>query len=327
MPGPVPLVRVVRSGLLESVHAGHVAVCDATGRVLASLGDPRRVVFSRSSTKPLQAAVCLRHIGEELPGDLLAIMTASHDGEPSQLQAVRRLLRRGGVPVSALRCPPDLPTLPRDARRAGRATRLAHNCSGKHAGMLFACSRAGWDLDTYLEPRHPLQRDVLRAVRAGTDVDRPVIGVDGCGSPVHGVTLSGMATLFARLARPERLGPYAAPAARVVSAMRAHPFLVGGTGRTDTALMTRVPDVVSKVGAEGLYCAASLEQGIGVAVRIEDGADRASGPALIHALAQLGILTLEDVASLAPVARRPVLGGGKPVGAVEASFRLRRPQD
>jgi L-asparaginase II len=326
MPSAIPLVRVVRSGLVESVHAGHVAACDARGRVLAALGDPHRVLYSRSSTKPLQAAVSLRHIGE-LPEDLVAIMCASHNGEPEHLQAVRRLLRRGGVLVSALGCPPDLPSRPRDARRAGRATRIAHNCSGKHAGMLVACVRAGWDLDTYLAPGHPLQRDVLRAVRRGTGVDRPVVGVDGCGAPVHGVTLSGMATLFARLARPEHLGPYAAQAARAVAAMRAHPFLVGGSGRTDTLLISRAPGIVSKVGAEGLFCAASLDQGIGVAVRIEDGGDRASGPALIHALAELGMLTPEDLQHLAPVARREVLGGGGPVGAVEAAFRLRRSLD
>lgn len=323
MSSAVPLVQVVRSGLVESVHAGHVAVCDADGRLLAALGDPLRVVFSRSSTKPLQAAVCLRRIGEELPEDLVAIMCASHNGEPEHLRAVRSLLRRGRVPVSALGCPPALPPLG-NARRSGRATRIAHNCSGKHAGMLFACVRTGWDLASYLAPGHPLQREVLRAVRRGTGVSRPVVGVDGCGAPVHGVPLSGLATLFARLSRPYHLGPYANEAESVVAAMRARPYLVGGRGRTDSLLMAQVPGVLSKVGAEGLYCAAVLGEGVGVAVRIEDGADRASGPALIHALAELGVLGDEDLERLAPVARRPILGGGRPVGQVEASFRLRR---
>src|SRR3990172_326242 len=181
MPSAVPLVRVVRSGLLESVHAGHVAVCDAKGRLLAALGDPHRVVFSRSSTKPLQAAVSLRRIGEGLPEDLVAIMCASHSGEPEHMRAVRRLLRRGGVPASALGCPPDVPMLPGAARRAGRPTRIAHSCSGKHAGMLFACSRSGWDLDTYLAPRHPIQREVLGAVRRGTLLPPPVGGGGGGG--------------------------------------------------------------------------------------------------------------------------------------------------
>jgi len=326
MTSAVPLVRVIRSGLLESVHAGHVAVCDADGRLLAAVGDPGRLLFSRSSVKPLQAAVSLRRIGEELPEDLVAIMCASHNGEPVHAKAVRRLLRRGGVPASALGCPPDLPSLPGDARRTGRPARILHNCSGKHAGMLFACVRAGWDLRTYLAPGHRLQREILRAVRRGTGVERPVIGVDGCGAPVHGVPLSAMATLFARLARPERLGPYAATAASAVRAMRASPYLVAGRRRTDTLVMAEVPGVVCKVGAEALHCAAVLEEGIGVAVRIEDGGERASGPALIHALAELGVASPAQVERLAPIARRPVLGGGRPVGEVVAAFRLGRPR-
>jgi L-asparaginase II len=324
MPSAVPLVRVVRSGMVESVHAGHVAVCDARGRLLAHVGDPHRVVYSRSSMKPLQAAVSMRRIGEELPDDLVAIMCASHNGEPEHLRAVRRLLRRSGVLAAALACPPDLPSRRVDARRAGRPRRLAHNCSGKHAGMLFACARAGWDLGSYLEPGHPLQREITRAVGAATGVAAPHVGVDGCGAPVHGVPLSAMATLFARLASPERLGSYGPTAAAAVKAMRRHPYLVAGAGRTDTVLMRRVPGVVSKVGAEALHCAAVLEEGVGVAVRIEDGGDRASGPALIHALSELGVLSAADVEDLASVARHPVLGGGRPVGRIEAAFQLRR---
>jgi L-asparaginase II len=323
MTSAVPLVRVVRSGFLESVHAGHVAVCDAQGRLLAGLGDPHRPLFARSSTKPLQAAVSLRWIGDELPEDLVAIMCASHSGEPAHIGAVRRLLRWGGSRVSDLRCPADLPAFSGDARRAGRPARIFHNCSGKHAGMVIASARSGRDVPTYLSPAHPLQREIVRAVRLGTGVDRPAIGVDGCGAPVHGVPLSAMATLFARLARPERLGRYAPTAARAVAAMRAHPHLVAGKGRTDTLLMQEVPGVVCKVGAEALHCASILDEGIGVAVRIEDGGERASGPALIHALAELGIVSPAQLERLAPVARRPVLGGGRPVGEVVAGFELR----
>jgi len=326
MPSAVPLVRVVRSGLVESVHTGHVAVCDADGRLLAGLGDPDRVLFARSSTKPLQAAVSLRRIGEELPEDLVAIMCGSHNAEPVHLAAVRRLLRRGGVKVSALGCPPAFPALPREARRVAGAARIQHNCSGKHAGMLVASARSGWELETYLYPGHPLQREIIGALRRATGVDRPVVGVDGCGAPVHGVTLRAMATLFARLVRPERLGPYAATAARAVAAMRSHPYLVAGRDRSDTLLMTEVPGVVSKVGAEALHCAAILEEGIGVAVRIEDGGERASGPALIHALVEIGAISAEQLERLAPVARRPVLGGGRRVGVVVAGFRLRKPR-
>ncbi len=262
MPSAAPLVRVVRSGLDESVHLGHVVVCDPDGRVLASIGDADRVVYARSSMKPLQAAVSLHRIPDVLPGDLVAVMCASHNGEPVHVRAVRRLLRTAGLSERDLGCPPDLP-IEADARReALRPRRSYHNCSGKHAGMLVASERSGFELGTYLSPAHPLQREIVRAVRSATRVGRPHVGVDGCGAPVHGLPLRGLATLFARLSRPERLGRLAESAARAVEAMRSAPYLVAGRSRSDTRLMEVVPGLVTKVGAEGLHCAAVLEAGI-----------------------------------------------------------------
>jgi L-asparaginase II len=323
MPSAAALVRVVRSGLQESVHLGHIAVCDPEGSLVASIGDPSHRLFSRSSMKPLQAAVSLRRIDEPVPADLVAVMCASHNGEPVHVRAVRRLLRRAEVPEDALGCPADLPMHPEERRKTSRPRRTFHNCSGKHAGMLLACERSGVDLGSYLRPSHPLQRAISRAVGRATG-SHPQIGVDGCGAPVHGVPLSGLATLFARLARPERLGALAEPAATAVAAMRAHPYLVAGARRSDTVLMTEIPNLVCKVGAEGLHCAAILDAGIGVAVKIADGGDRAAGPALVRTLALLGAVTDERLDRLARVARPPVLGGGLPVGELVAGFRLRR---
>jgi L-asparaginase II len=326
MPSAVPLVRVVRSGLQESVHLGHVAVCDADGRLVAAVGDPHRVVFARSSMKPLQASVSIRRISVPLADDLVAVACGSHNAEPDHVRAVRRLLRAGGAAESMLRCPEAFPSRTEDAIRAGKARRVFYNCSGKHAAMLAACVGAGWPTETYVEPGHPLQREILRAVIRATDVEHPAIGVDGCGVPVHGVPLSAMATLFARLARPERLGALESTASRAVAAMGAHPFLVAGTGRTDTKLMASAPGIVSKVGAEALHCAAMLEEGIGVAVKIDDGGDRATGSALVRALSQIGAIGEEETGMLSSVARSPVLGGGRPVGEMVAEFRLRRPR-
>ena len=323
MPSAVPLVRVVRSGFEESVHLGHVAVCDADGRLIASVGDPDRAVFARSSMKPLQAAVGLRRIDVELPLNLVAVMCASHNAEPEHIRTVRRLLRTCGASESDLRCPPDLPLRREDTARVTRPRRIYHNCSGKHAGMLAACVGAGWPVSTYLDDSHPLQREIAGAVRrvAGHP---PSMGIDGCGVPVFGVPLSAMATLFARLVRPERLGVLAPFARRAVEAMRSHPFLVAGTRRTDTVLMGVASDVVSKGGAEALHCAALLGPGLGVAVKVADGGERAAGPALVRALELLGALDEEQVTALGAVARRPVLGGGRRVGEVSAGFRLRR---
>ena len=327
MAGSVPLVRVVRSGLEESVHLGHVAVCDAEGRVVAYAGDPHRPVFARSAMKPLQAAVSLRAIGGELPDEQVAVMCASHNGEAVHVRTVRRLLRTAGLGVSALRNPPGWPLDPQSMANAERPRRVLHNCSGKHAGMVAACARAGWDRDAYPEPGHPLQRRVLRAVLRGTDLLEVPVGVDGCGVPVHGMPLRALAMLYARLARPDRFGSLAGAVARSTAAMRAQPYLVGGRGRTDTAVMQASDGVLVKSGAEGLSCAAVLEPALGVAVKVADGGERASGPALIHALAALGALSEAQVAGLDRFARRPVTGGDRRVGDVVADFRLRRPRD
>src|SRR5262245_37416259 len=283
------------------------------------------MLFSRSSMKPLQASVSLRRIGEPLPVELVAVMCASHNGEPVHVRSVRRLLRAGGLSERHLRCPPDLPMAPSARREASGPRRVYHNCSGKHAGMLMACERSGFDLEGYLNPSHPLQRAIRRAVRTATDVE-PQIGVDGCGAPVHWLPLRAMATLFARLSGPERLGRLAEPAAAAVGAMRAEPYLVAGRGRSDTRIMEAVPEVITKVGAEGLHCAAVLGQGIGVAVRVDDGSDRAAAPALLRVLRLLGVLDAERLERLAPVAAPAVLGGGRPVGELEAVVRLRRPR-
>jgi L-asparaginase II len=323
-----PLVRVFRSGLEESVHRGHVAVCDVEGRVAAFVGDPSRLVYARSCMKPLQAAVSLQAIGD-LDDDLIAVMCGSHNGEPVHVGTVRRLLRAAGLGVSALRNPPGWPLDPRSMARAGRPRRVLHNCSGKHAGMVVACQRSAWDLETYPQRDHPLQRRVHRAVLRGTDLAEVQLGVDGCGVPVHGMPLASMATLFARLVRPEAFGNLAGSVERCAGAMRVHPYLVGGRNRTDTAIMETTggehPDgLVVKSGAEGLACAAIADAGLGVAVKIEDGGERASGPALIHALSLLGALSASHLDDLDRFAHRPVKGGDGTVGQVAPRFRLRK---
>jgi L-asparaginase II len=321
----LPLVRVVRSGLEESVHLGHVAVCDAEGRLVASAGDPRHLVFARSCMKPLQAAVSLAAIGDVRLSDReIAVMCSSHNAEPIHLGAVRALLKRAGLGPAALQTPPAWPLDEQEMARAQHRNPQFHDCSGKHAGMLLACVRAGWDTTTYLQRSHPLQRRVLRAVQRGTGAEDVAIGVDGCGTPVHGVPLAAMATLYARFAETERLAPLAEETDRAIEGMLAEPYLVGGRDRDDTAVMQATGDVVAKEGAEALDCAAVLSSGLGVAVKISDGSSRAAGPALIHALEQVGGLERSHVSALADRARPAVLGGGRPVGDLEPVFTLRR---
>jgi L-asparaginase II len=309
------------------VHAGDVAVCDADGRVVAFAGDPHRALYSRSCMKPIQAAVSLAAMGAGA-GDLsdrqVAVMCASHNGEPIHVATALSLLELGGLGADDLRCPPDFPLDQESAVAAGERRRITHNCSGKHSGKLLACARAGWDTPTYLDPEHPLQQRVLAGVRVGTGIDDPPIGVDGCGAPVHFVTLAAMATLYARLARPERLGDLGLPAGRAVAAMLSEPYLVAGRNRLGTALMEATGDTIEKGGAEGLSCAASLPAGLGVAIKAADGFHRALPPAMLAVLRQLDLVGDSAMESLQRFARPPVLGGGNPVGEVESVVELTR---
>lgn len=312
----VPLVRVVRSGFEEAVHLGSVAVVDAGGRLLAGAGEPEAVTFARSSMKPLQASVSLTLAGDELDDGEIAVMCASHNGEPPHLERVLSILRRAGLGFEALRTPPSWPLDQASAAGVDGPRPEYHNCSGKHAGMLLASVRRGFDLETYRDPDHPLQSAVLDAVRAAAGEPR-AIGVDGCGVPVHALPLSSMAALFARLVTDGVPG-----AGRAVAGMRAAPYLVAGRDRLCTALMEAVPEVMTKVGAEGLVCAGVGGRGIGVAVKIQDGSARAAEPALVHALALLGVVPDPEIPGVAPFARPPVLGGGRPVGELVAGFEL-----
>ena len=305
------------------MHHGDVAVCDENGGIVAWAGDPKRGAFGRSSLKPIQAAVSLQAIGEELSDREVAVMSGSHTGEPVHVETVARILGRAGLEFTALRTPPDWPL--------DRATVVAeprpeyHNCSGKHAGMLLASSKNGWDLETYPSADHPVQSRIRAAVLELSGAAETAPGVDGCGLPVYALSLAELATMYARLVRPGHVAPLRDHLCRVTGAMLAEPYLVGGRGRTATAVMRACPSVVVKGGAEGLVCAGSVETGLGIAVKIRDGAARAAGPALIHVLRSLDLIDRDDLEALNNEAQPLVLGGGRPVGSLIADVPLERP--
>jgi L-asparaginase II len=299
-----------------------VVVADAGGRIVASVGDPSTVAFARSSMKPLQAAVSLSLAGDGIPDQEVAVICASHNGEDVHVRTVGALLAREGLGFDALRTPASLPLDQESARFAPEPMPELHNCSGKHAGMLVASSRSGFDLTSYPEPDHPLQREVLAAVVRASDQEPRSVGIDGCGVPVHALRLASMATLYARLADSERLGDLEPFARRAIAAMGAQPYLVAGRDRVCTAVMEITPKAVVKAGAEGLMCAALPERGLGVAVKVADGSARAADPALLRALALLNALDEGALERLRPFARPSVLGGGRPVGELVAEFDL-----
>lgn len=313
--GGVPLAEVIRSGFREGIHHGSVVVLDAAGAVLAAAGDVGAPIFPRSSNKPMQAIGMLRS-GLRLVDDAdLAMVCASHHGTDHHVARVSALLRSAGLAESALRCPPDLP-LDGTARVAllaggGGPSRIRMNCSGKHAGMLLTCLAAGWPVEEYWRPEHPLQDRIRATVARLTGEEAAAVGVDGCGAPVLSASLTGLAGAYLRLVS----GAPGSVERTVADAMRAHPLLVGGAESPDSRLMAGVPGLLAKGGAEGVLVAALPSAGA-VAVKIDDGASRAARPVLVAGLRRLGV----DAVVLDELAEEPVRGGGEPVGAVRTRW-------
>lgn len=318
-PRHVPLVQVIRGGLIEGVHHGSAVVLAADGQVLFQAGDPEVAFHPRSALKPVQAVALVR-AGLPLDGELLALTAASHSGQQRHLAGARRILAHGPVSEDLLRNTPDLPygAPEREAwLRAGHGpSRLAQNCSGKHAAMLLTAQLRGWPLEGYLDPAHPLQQLIAETVEDLTGQRVAQVTVDGCGAPLFAVSPRGLARAFARIAA----APADTPEGRVAAAMREHPEMVAGTGRDVARLMRAVPGLVAKDGFEGVQVAA-LPDGRALAVKIADGADRARMPATAAALAHLGV----DPALLGEFAEAPVLGGGRPVGSLRCSPPARAP--
>ena len=317
-------MNVTRSGLEESVHLIDAAVVDATGDLVAFAGDPSRTLFARSAMKPLQAAVSLSFTTVDLSAQEIAVMCGSHNAEAVHIEAVSSILGKVGVPESALQCPTRLPWDEQSAIERPERRRVNSDCSGKHAGMLAACRGREWDVNSYRQPDHPLQRAIRRTVLLATGLDDVETGVDGCGVPVHAMALQSMATIYARLSTPERWDGLQEPIRKVVNAMITEPYLVAGRNRVDTALMATAEGLVVKGGAEGLLCAAVLQRSLGVAVKVRDGSSRAAAPALIRVLENVGVLDEADVSAVAAFARPPVMGGDGQVGEIHADFDVIR---
>jgi L-asparaginase II len=307
------VAEVVRSGFTESRHRGAVAGLAADGTQVISAGSTAVPFFPRSANKPLQATALLR-CGLDLDGELLALAAASHSGEDFHVDGVRKILSGAGLTEDDLRCPPswplDLETARRLIARGEGMSRIRMNCSGKHAAMLATCVLNDWPVRGYLAPDHPLQQVIRRTVEELAGQQVSVTGVDGCGAPLFGLTLAGLARAFLALvlAGPGTSGR------RVADAMRAHPEWTSGTTRDERRLMDAVPGLLLKGGAEGVD-AFALADGQGVragAVKIDDGAHRARTPVTVAALRLLGAAVPDELATV------PVIGGNAEVGVIRA---------
>ena len=255
-------VTVLRGETAESLHRVH-AVAVRDGKVEASAGDPGFVTFMRSAAKPIQAQPLAR-AREDLDERDLAIASASHLADDQQLEAVRNLLAKAPATEDDLECGPF------------DGSKLKHNCSGKHAGMLALCHTEGWAFEGYRLAEHPCQQAMLAEVSELAEVREFPTAIDGCGVVTFALPLERMATAFSRVER------------RISEAMRAYPELIRGRGALDTTLMQELPGWAAKGGAEGLLCAAGPD-GLGIALKVEDGQQRALQSALGRFLDMLGL--------------------------------------
>ncbi len=324
---PALLALVRRGPAVEMAVRGHLALVDASGRLLRSLGDPAVETTLRSASKPLQAASFVESGAAAALGlgsESVAIASSSHHGEPAHVAAARALLAAAGLREEQLRCGVHPPSDPEAAaqlyRAGGTPSQIHNNCSGKHSAMLATCARRGWSLDTYLERQHPLQEEIAARVarHAGLEPEHLPYGTDGCGLPTFVMPLQAFARALASAAASD-------PAVRECqAAMAEHPFLIGGTTSYDTALLAAAGDrLTAKSGAAALFGAVARDGSWALALKLESGAPTGLPQIATRALQQLDLLPGELPPALAEAAD-PRLHNwvGREVGSVEACLQL-----
>jgi L-asparaginase II len=316
MTNPV-LVEVLRGAIVESAHRGAVAVFDADGAPLLELGDTTRPVFPRSAVKAIQALPLIESGTADAYGfgnRELALACASHSGEPAHVELAHAMLAKAGLDKTALECGAHWPSNHAAeialARAGGAPNALHNNCSGKHSGFLCTCVHAGIAHQGYVKAGHAQQEMVRDAMQAVTGAAHGAenSATDGCSIPTYAVPLKSFALGFARMATGRGFAPERAKAAkRLLAACMAEPFLVAGTGKADVALMQAAPGrIFVKTGAEGVYCAAVPELGLGIALKCDDGAARAAEVMIAALLAKLLKADEALAARLGELARPPI---------------------
>jgi L-asparaginase II len=329
MTDPV-LVEVLRGPLVESRHRGAVAVVDADGKTALAIGDVARPVYPRSAVKALQAIPLVEEGAADrfgLGDEELALVCASHSGEPGHVAVVERMLAKAGLDPTALRCGTHWPSAQSAAyvlARSGAASALHNNCSGKHAGFLCVACAMGVDHADYFRPDHPVQQRVRAVLEdvTGAVVSPDRCAIDGCSAPTWAIPLENLARGFAKFATGRALAqPRAAAAARLREVCAQKPWHVAGTGRFCTEIMQIFgARVFVKTGAEGIFCGALPEQGLGIAVKCADGAGRAAQVIMAAVIARFLPLNEGERAALASFAR-PILRNwnGFEVGAIRVT--------
>ena len=298
------LAEYVRDGVVESTHRGYLLALNSDGSIHRQLGDADALVFPRSTIKSIQASAMVR-AGLDIEPRLLALVCASHAGTPMHQQGALAILAKAGLGEHSLKCVLDRP-LDEELRRTAEPTRLAMNCSGKHAGMLATCVINGWPTDSYLDPTHPLQLAIKAEVESMSGESVALTSVDGCGAPLFLFSLLGLARAVRNLTISTDPVHQA-----VAQACRDFPEMVSGPGRLATRMMQNVPGLFMKDGAEAVNVA-SLPDGRTLAIKISDGNQRAMPAITAAALAHFGIDAHETPVN--------TLGAGQPIGTIRATF-------
>lgn len=304
------LAEVTRDDVIESQHRGHLVLFNADGTLKMSRGNPAMLIYPRSSIKSIQASAMVR-AGLDLEPRLLALVAASHSGSQLHQSAVLEILALGGLNESALRNTRDRPlgNVERRDWGANAPTSLAHNCSGKHAGMLLTCVINKWPTDNYLDASHPLQIMCRQELETLANEAVSHTSVDGCGAPLFLISLFGLTEAIHEITISED-----SIHREVVQACRDFPEMVAGQGRLTTRMMREIPGLFIKEGAEGVNIG-SLPDGRAFAFKIEDGSSRAMGALVVAVLSEFGVSV--------PPENTPIYGGNKVVGTIRAHLQDR----
>ncbi|SFI33415.1 L-asparaginase II [Tindallia magadiensis] len=299
----VELVHASRNRFVENIYRGDVVVVNDKGDILFELGNGKKTTYWRSSAKPFQVLPFVEAGGMEtfqITGEELALMCASHGGEPEHVEKVRALLEKIGFAEEDLRCgaasPMYQPAAKKILQQQQSWTALHNCCSGKHTGMLAMAALKNYPREKYEAIAHPVQQEALQVAADFTEMEAAEIGigVDGCGAPIYYLALDKMAKAYARLSKPEAITPPSRAEAMTIigKAMTDHAWYVAGTGRLDTVLMeVSKGRLLAKLGADGVYCVSVMGEGIGISLKIESGVIRAIEPVIVELLRRLSFIS------------------------------------
>ncbi len=302
-----PLAKLERGGIAESFHSGVAVLVGPNGQVLQSHGNIEKPIYPRSALKPVQALV-MQELGLELSGVELVLSMASHLGTTSHIDAVDRILKSFQLSRSDLMCPRAYPGNPKARAESNEMSRIAMNCSGKHASFLATCKLNGWDLKTYLDPSHPLQVKMLEKTAELSGEKVAKVSTDGCGAPLFAISTIGLARAISGFSRKGQ---------ELIAAAKAHPWAIGDAGGADSLFLEQ--GFMSKIGAEGVFVV-STDSHHAVAVKIADGNLRAAPAIALELLRKHSLISDDSHQVLHSSVYPKVLGGDQVVGALKLTI-------